>query len=287
MLDVDAPKTSNDQQPSLPWLFGASAPFRGRRVLLDALSPRTNFSAETRRKSGFLGSFDLTSPHPPASERGFQFEDDVTQQPYCPDRRTALETFALAAGGIAFNLPTPSSGKAKHVRMQRLPIVYELNGGTQQDGQVKYVWRGESLSTSQLKKPKRKGYTFVAWYSDARLTKKAALVFGKVKKSKRTVYAKWRIKRYSITYNLNGGTAQGKLPASYTIESKRIVFKEPTRRGYRFLGWYADSKFTKKKSAIKAGSTGNVKVYARWECIKYTIEYELNGGEETVALPKS
>ena len=212
---------------------------------------------------------------------------NTDQQPYCPDRRTALETFALAAGGIALNIPTRSPGKARHVRMQRLVIIYELNGGTQQSGQVKYVWRGESVSTSELKKPKRKGYTFAGWYSDARLTRKALLVYGKVRKSKRTVYAKWRLKRYAITYKLNGGTAREKLPASYTIESKRIVFKEPAKRGYRFVGWYADSKFTKKKSSIKAGSTGDVKVYARWECIKYTIDYELNGGKETVALPKS
>lgn len=209
------------------------------------------------------------------------------QEPYCPDRRTALEAFVLAAGGIALNLASPLPVEAKRVRVSRYRIIYNLNGGKQPAGQVKYVHRGKTLDVFQLKKPTRRGYKFSGWYADRRLTKKALQVYGKARKSKRTIYAKWRLKRYPIVYKMNGGVAKRKLPSSYTVESKRIVFSEPVKRGYLFEGWYADSKFKKRKSSIKEGSVGDVTVYARWKRAKYAIEYELNGGRATAELPKS
>ena len=209
------------------------------------------------------------------------------QRPFCPDRRTALKAFALAVGGVVLNsaLPLPSLAQLPYTR--RFRIVYKLNGGIQQDGQRKYIRWGKSVSVSKLKNPKRKGYKFVGWYSDERLKTKAVRLYGKVRKPKRTVYAKWRLKSYSITYNLNGGKAKGELPTSYTVKSKPIVFVEPEKLGYCFKGWYSDPEFTKSLPSLETGSAGNVTVHARWECAKYAIEYELDGGVETAPLPKS
>ena len=71
------------------------------------------------------------------------------------------------------------------------------------------------------------------------------------------------LKEYTITYVLDGGVNNKSNPATYT-EEDNVVFKEPTKDNYIFLGWYTDAKFTKKITQIKAGTTGNKTIYAKW-----------------------
>lgn len=201
------------------------------------------------------------------------------------DRRSVLASLGLVAGGFALGLTNPLPAHAKTSARNRR-IFYHLNGGAHPAGQVKSVKLGSSIPASKLKTPKRKGYRFSGWYSNKKLTKRVTRVYGTAGKSRRTVYAKWKPRRYSITYKLNGGKATRKLPTSYTIESKRIVPYPPSRRGHLFKGWYADSKYKRSKPFIKAGSTGNVKLYAKWQAIKYKISYKLGGGKEVLPLPK-
>ena len=82
--------------------------------------------------------------------------------------------------------------------------------------------------------------------------------------------------KYKITYELNGGTNNANNPATYT-GAKTIILKEPTRKGYSFVGWFKDQKLTKSITEIKKGSTGNKKVYAKWSPNRYTIAFNGNG----------
>jgi uncharacterized repeat protein (TIGR02543 family) len=79
-----------------------------------------------------------------------------------------------------------------------------------------------------------------------------------------TLYAKWSANTYNITYNLNGGT-NGDNPATYTIETAEITMLAPTRTGYTFGGWFADSDFSGSAvTTIAQGSTGDRTLYAKW-----------------------
>lgn len=49
------------------------------------------------------------------------------------------------------------------------------------------------------------------------------------------------------------------------MKTKTIELAKPTRKGYKFKGWYSDSKFKNRVKTIESGSTGNVKPYAKWE----------------------
>lgn len=59
--------------------------------------------------------------------------------------------------------------------------------------------------------------------------------------------------------------------------------KNPTKTGYTFKGWYSDSKFKKKVTKIKKGSTGARKFYAKWVANTYTVRYNSNGGTGSMA----
>ena len=67
---------------------------------------------------------------------------------------------------------------------------------------------------------------------------------------------------YTITYNLNGGTNVSGNPSVYYDQA--VNFKNPQRKGYAFLGWYTDSKYTNKITSIKKGTKKNYTLYARW-----------------------
>ena len=72
------------------------------------------------------------------------------------------------------------------------------------------------------------------------------------------------LENYAITYELNGGENHAENPAFYN-ETQEIIFKEPTRTGYTFAGWYTDAAFTNTITAIKKGTTGAITLYAKWE----------------------
>ena len=79
-----------------------------------------------------------------------------------------------------------------------------------------------------------------------------------------TLYAIWeKASEYKITYKLNKGKNNTANPKTYTSEDE-IKFKEPTRSGYHFVGWYTDSKYKNQISVIEKGSEGSLTLYAKW-----------------------
>ena len=91
------------------------------------------------------------------------------------------------------------------------------------------------------------------------------------------LYAQWTLKKYKITYKLNGGTNNEGNPTTYTMKSNTITLLKPKKPGYIFGGWYTTSKYTTKVTSIPKGSKGSKTLYAKWTPIKYTIKYNGNG----------
>ena len=89
------------------------------------------------------------------------------------------------------------------------------------------------------------------------------------------LYSTEAYETYKINYILNGGTNNDQNPASYD-KTQTVTFKNPTRSGYTFEGWYKDSGFTKQITLIEAGTTGEITVYAKWNKIE-----DNNGNKDT------
>ena len=87
---------------------------------------------------------------------------------------------------------------------------------------------------------------------------------------------------YTITYMLDGGTANPQNSYSFT-EDNFVALKNPIRDGYTFAGWYENRDFS--GDIIKGWGPGNktadVTLYAKWEKIepevKITITFDTNG----------
>ena len=80
-----------------------------------------------------------------------------------------------------------------------------------------------------------------------------------------TITAQWTVNQYTITYDLDGGTAEGN-PVFYTAESPAITLNTPTKPGYIFTGW-SGTGLTGENNltvVIPTGSTGDRSYTAHW-----------------------
>ncbi|MCM1349679.1 MAG: InlB B-repeat-containing protein [Prevotella sp.] len=84
---------------------------------------------------------------------------------------------------------------------------------------------------------------------------------------------------YSIEYVLNGGKNHKDNPKGVHINQLPITLYEPTKAGYNFVGWYDNAEFTNQPIIlIEQMENEQIQLFAKWEKIDYTIEYNLNGG---------
>ena len=123
----------------------------------------------------------------------------------------------------------------------------------------------------------RNGYTFAGWkdQDDNSYTNGQEVEASK----DLTLTAQWTPIEYTITYELDGGTATN--PTKYTIETANFTLTNPTKTDKTFTGWSGTglSGSANKTVTITKGSTGNRTYTANYESTKYTITYDLGGGE--------
>ena len=74
--------------------------------------------------------------------------------------------------------------------------------------------------------PTREGYTFMGWDKAIPATMPAGDM---------TITAQWRINRYTVTFDTNGGSAVAPITQDYGTAITAPA--DPTREGYTFIGW--------------------------------------------------
>ena len=130
--------------------------------------------------------------------------------------------------------------------------------------------------------PTRTGYTFQGYY-DA--TSGGTLYYNADGTSARTwnktaaatLYARWTLINYTISYVLNGGTATN--PTSYNVETATFTLNNPSKDHSDFLGWTGSNGDSPQlEVSIAKGSTGDKNYVANWLLHTYTLE-----SDETMA----
>ena len=143
-------------------------------------------------------------------------------------------------------------------------ITFKSNGGKGKMSRQS-IAKGVPTAISN-NKFSQKYYTFAGWNTKANGKGKTYKNKANIKLTKNiTLYAKWKLTKYKITYKLNGGKNAKKNPTAYTYKTSTIKLKNPTRKGYVFKGWYLDKKFKKKVTVINKGSSGSKTLYAKWK----------------------
>ena len=151
------------------------------------------------------------------------------------------------------------------------------------------------------------GYVFKGWYNgDVKVSDDLSFVYTMPNKDT-ILTAKTEIKWYTMTFDPNGGILKNPGNNLYNAEWKNgntvsvgwnindfcyMNGDIPTRRGYRFTGWYlgSESVYNKYGVAVRNSSLytydidyhwrydGNVTVKAGWDAINYKISYKVVTG---------
>ena len=81
---------------------------------------------------------------------------------------------------------------------------------------------------------------------------------------------------YQIIYHLDGGD-NGNNPSSFKYGVDVLALEPATKTGYEFEGWYADSNFENAISSIDASVLNDVDIYAKFERISFTVDFDNQG----------
>lgn len=155
-------------------------------------------------------------------------------------------------------------------------IVYHLNGGVN-DAANPLVYDGSQDIV--LNNPVKVGYTFEGWFDNAEFNGEPVSVIPAGSSRDREFFAKWTLRSYQITYQLDGGQNHEENPLSYHINMSAELY-EAYKRGYLFMGWYDNAELQGDEViSIEEGTFGDMTLYAAWQPIEYEINYILYGGE--------
>jgi uncharacterized repeat protein (TIGR02543 family) len=95
-----------------------------------------------------------------------------------------------------------------------------------------------------------------------------------------TLYAKWDINAYTVTFNVNGGDSLGEGLDTRTVDHGVEIgaLPEPTRTNYSFAGWFTEAEGGTQYSDPSATVTETFTLYAHWTINTYTVTFNVNGG---------
>ena len=180
-----------------------------------------------------------------------------------------------------FNLITDITLKAQYTTTA-FNIVYETNGGINHSSNVTTV---TALAMAEkplvLLAPSKTGYSFVGWYLDSSFGGEAVVeispaILANSTNGILTLYAKYEVSRYTITYQDIDGTVI-KTVNNVAYNSLAELFT-PTKDGYIFDAWYLNGA----KYDFNTPVTGNLTLVAMYRIMEVSTETIMNN--ETVKV---
>lgn len=131
--------------------------------------------------------------------------------------------------------------------------------------------------------PTKEGYTFEGWSTTSGATEGIINPTATAKEDV-TYYACWKVKTYTIKFNLNGGTGINVEDYNDEYEYNTVIefpSQQPTRTGYNFKGWKREDNSVVTNTSNER-ATRNMTYTAIWDPIMCTITLKPgNGNSDT------
>lgn len=138
-------------------------------------------------------------------------------------------------------------------------ITYNYNGATGSNSVVSQTYFDTDIS---LPTPLKSNFTFDGWFESDSFTG-SALGTTYSSSVSRTLHAKWTTTQYSVTFDSQRGSAVSNGTFTYTDSAQRP--NDPTRYGYRFMGWSETSSGPLKTFPYLPTVLENKILYAQWQ----------------------
>jgi len=211
---------------------------------------------------------------PSASECAQQGGTWDASDPSYPTCAVMADLSGLVTYTVA-NAPTPPPPATQYT------VTFNPTGGTVSPTS-KVVKIGDALGT--LPTPTRAGFTFDGWYSQASGGVKYSSTTVLTTKTDVTIYAHWIGKKYTITFNPNGGSTPktgSKVTKTKTVTmgAQYQTLPTTTRKNYNLLGWFtAKSGGTPVTSQTIVNTASNATLYAHWALKTFTVKLNPRSG---------
>ncbi len=182
--------------------------------------------------------------------------DAVVSTPAEPTREGY--TFTGWSDSIPTNMPDSNVTVTAEWAINQYSVAFVVDGETVQTDIYNYGDKVEEISVGD-----KEGYTFNGWDAEIPTEMPAEnLVFNVV----------WKVNTHNFTYV----TARNTFSISYSYGDSIIVPSDPTRKGFKFLGW---------SDTIPATMPDkDVKVNALWEAKKYAVTLVVDGVVRTDSI---
>ena len=133
--------------------------------------------------------------------------------------------------------------------------------------------------------PVKTGFDFAGWYFDSGLTQLVTWPYS-MGAANRTLYAKWELAKFTVTFNPVGGKINGTTGLKYSTVTLQSTYAEgtlgfptPEKTGYTFAGWFDGA--TQYFGSTVVALTANQTLTAAWTVNQGSVSYNLNGAEGT------
>lgn len=148
-------------------------------------------------------------------------------------------------------------------------LTYNTNGGNVIAPTIHYF--DEQITS--LPTPVKYDCTFSGWFFDARLSQRVGYPLCLTQNTE--IYAGWEKAYCSVNFHMGG--SQTMQPLHVEAGTKLEAFSVPDFAGHTFAGWYLDSGYLQEVS-FPLEIHSDLDVFARWDEVLYTIEFQTNGG---------
>ena len=162
-------------------------------------------------------------------------------------------TFNGWSPGVAATVPANNVTYTAQWKINKYAVIFDANGGS--GGLTATLDYGASIVPPIVT---RTGYTFNGWSPSVAATVPANDV---------TYTAQWKINKYVVTFDANGGSGGTSATLDY---GATIVAPTVTRTGHTFKGW--------SPSVAATVPAGDVTYTAQWVPNKYNVTFDANGG---------
>lgn len=125
--------------------------------------------------------------------------------------------------------------------------------------------------------PAKEGSSFAGWYTDTGYGTAWNFSTDTVTSSK-TLYAKWNVNSYTVSFDSQGGSDISDQSVEYGGTATEPA--DPTKDGSSFAGWYTDTNYNTAWDFSSVTISAATTIYAKWSDQQtYTVTYYKSGSE--------
>ena len=150
-------------------------------------------------------------------------------------------------------------------------ITYQVDGGTLAEGTTMSYTILDDLVI--FNDPTKTGYTFEGWFDNNAFDGDVYVAINPNRMSDLTLFAKWTVNQYTISFDENGGTNVTSITQDFGSSVTKPT--DPTKVGHTFQGWLLEGQ----AFVFNTMPVNGANLVASWQVNSYQVSLNVNGGD--------